>query len=54
MELESKIKRIENLIEQLEYERYLGIALNKEDDVEKLYGKIVGLEVALAILKEEI
>ena len=51
-EMESKIKRIEDILEQLEYERDLSISLNKEDDAKNIYGRIVGLNVALAILKD--
>ena len=53
-ELENKIKRIEDILEQLEYERDISIAYNKEGDVIRHYGEIVGLKVALAILKDEI
>lgn len=53
-ELENKIKRIEDILEQLEYERDISIAYNKEGDVIRPYGEIVGLKVALAILKDEI
>lgn len=53
-ELENKIKRIEDILEQLEYERDISIAYNKEGDVIRAYGEIVGLKVALAILKDEI
>ena len=53
-DLEKKIKRIEDLINQLEYERDLSISLNKEEDAKNIYGRMVGLSVALAILKDEI
>ena len=44
-QIKNKIKRIEDLLEQLEYEK---------EDAKNIHGRIVGLNVALAILKDEI
>lgn len=53
-QIKNKIKRIEDLLEQLEYEKDILISLNEKEDAKNIYGRIVGLNVALAILKDEI
>lgn len=53
-QIKNKIKRIEDLLEQLEYEKDILISLNEKEDAKNIHGRIVGLNVALAILKDEI
>lgn len=52
-QIKNKIKRIEDLLEQLEYEKDILISLNEKEDAKNIHGRIVGLNVALAILKDE-
>lgn len=53
-QIKNKIKRIEDILEQLEYEKDILISLNEKEDAKNIHGRIVGLNVALAILKDEI
>lgn len=53
-QLKDKIKRIEDILQQLEYEKDILISLNEKEDAKNIHGRIVGLSVALAILKDEI
>lgn len=53
-QIKNKIKRIEDLLEQLEYEKDILISLNEKENAKNIHGRIVGLNVALAILKDEI
>ncbi len=53
-QIKNKIKKIEDLLEQLEYEKDILISLNEKEDAKNIHGRIVGLNVALAILKDEI
>lgn len=50
--MEDKVKRIEDLMDQLCYELDTNKVAGKTDI--KLYGIIIGLEVALNILKDKI
>lgn len=53
-QIKNKIKRIEDILEQLEYEKDILISLNEKENAKNIHGRIVGLNVALAILKDEI
>lgn len=53
-QIKNKIKRIEDILEQLEYEKDILISLNEKEDAKNIHGRIAGLNVALAILKDEI
>ena len=53
-QIKNKIKKIEDLLEQLEYEKDILLSLNEKEDAKNIHGRIVGLNVALAILKDEI
>ena len=50
-QIKNKIKRIEDI---LEYEKDILISLNEKENAKNIHGRIVGLNVALAILKDEI